>query len=79
MRTNRSLLARVVTVVVVASAAAAGTAIAGDCESGFTCENVCPLAKQVNTMRATGREALASAPSLRGPVVAAVERNLARI
>ncbi len=54
-------------------------ALAGECLEGFSCENICPLAKQANTHRASGREGIAVAPSLRAALSAEVARNLSRI
>jgi hypothetical protein len=48
-------------------------------DGGYRCDNACPLAKEANGLRSTGREALTAAPSLRAALAAAVERNLGRI
>ena len=61
------------------AAAVAVPAIAGDCVSGFSCANECPLAQQANTHRSTGRESLAVSAVVRATVTAQVERNMARI
>jgi hypothetical protein len=58
-----------------AAAAIAVPAIAGDCASGFSCNNECPLAQAANTRRSTGNEAAA----FRTLAAAQVQRNLARI
>ena len=46
---------------------------------GFSCDNACPLAQQVNLHRATGTEALLVAPRVRQAWVAVVARNLEKI
>ncbi len=63
----------------VLAAAAAVPAFAGDCCEGFSCNNECPLAQQANTLRATGREAMAVSTMVRAALTAQVERNMARI
>lgn len=62
-----------------ALAALALPAVAGDCLGGYACNNACPLAKQANSLRAYGSEALATSLVVRAETWAAVERNLARI
>jgi len=62
-----------------AAAAVAVPAIAGDCGSGFSCANECPLAQQVNTRRSSGREAMSVSTSFKAALSAQVERNLARV
>lgn len=52
---------------------------AGECESGFRCDNVCPLAQQANKHRATGTEAVASASAVRAARVAEVLRMLKQV
>lgn len=74
MRTRQWILA-----LAVAAATATTAAIAGECASGYKCDNACPLAQQANGLRSSGREALTAAPSLRAAVAATVERNLSRI
>jgi hypothetical protein len=64
---------------VVASAFAAQRALAGDCMSGFDCDNHCPLAQQANGRRSLGSEGVASAPTVRAALVAEVTRNLSRV
>ena len=68
-------------VVALASLAAfvALPAFAGDCVSGFSCDNECPLAQKANEHRALGSEGVASAPTLRTALVAHVTRNLSRV
>ena len=52
----------------------------GDClQSGYRCENRCPLAKQANVCRSFGTEALASSKIARADVSKVVVDNLARI
>lgn len=55
------------------------SARAGECESGFRCDNVCPLAQQANKHRATGIEAVASASAVRAARVAEVLRMLKQV
>jgi len=74
MKTRQWVLA-----LAVAAATATTAAVAGDCASGYKCDNACPLAQQANRLRASGREALTTAPSLRAVLSATVERNLSRI
>lgn len=57
----------------------AAAARAGDCSSGFRCDNVCPLAQKANERRATGNEAMASASTVRAARVAEVLRMLKRV
>jgi hypothetical protein len=59
--------------------AGAVPALAGECVSGFSCNNECPLAQQANKLRAAGTESYAVAPSVRAVVAAEVARNLARV
>ena len=54
-------------------------AAAGDGVDGYSCSNGCPLAKEANTHRTTGTEALTVSPVLRRDVAAVVVRNLERI
>lgn len=65
--------------VAVAALAVAVPAIAGDCDSGFSCSNHCPLAQQANTLRSTGREGIGLSAALRAVQAAQVERSLARV
>jgi hypothetical protein len=46
---------------------------------GFTCDHVCPLAREANGHRSAGAEAVTKAPSLRAALAASVERNLRRL
>lgn len=64
---------------VVASAFAAQRVLAGECMSGFGCDNECPLAQQANGRRSVGSEGVASAPTVRAALVAEVTRNLSRV
>ncbi len=45
----------------------------------FRCANACPLAKEANSLRAFGNEALAISTVVRAELADAVEANLARI
>jgi hypothetical protein len=68
-------------VVTFAAALAALTlpALAGECLDGFSCDHVCPLAREANNHRSAGAESVTKAPSLRAALAASVERNLRRI
>lgn len=47
--------------------------------SGFSCENMCPLAHQANERRALGTEAFAIGSKVRADVISLVVKNLDRI
>lgn len=64
---------------VAALTAAALPAVAGDCMEGFSCDHVCPLAREANEHRSSGFEALTKAPSGRALLAASVERNLRKV
>ena len=52
----------------------------GDClDSGYRCENACPLAEQANVQRAYGQEAPLSSKIARADLSEVVVGNLARI
>jgi len=70
---------KLVLVALAAVAAAAVPALAGDCLEGFSCDHVCPLAREANEHRSAGNEALTTAPTLRAAVAACVERNLQKV
>lgn len=55
---------------------AAALAHAGDCLSGSSCCNECPLAKQANTRMSDGREGVATSPLVRSEMVRRVLLNL---
>jgi hypothetical protein len=55
---------------------AATLAHAGDCFSGSSCCNECPLAKQANARMSDGREAAATSPVVRSELVRRVLLNL---
>lgn len=46
---------------------------------GFCCTNACPLAKQANTRRAAGSEAVQASSTIRREAIDEVARNLKRI
>jgi hypothetical protein len=46
---------------------------------GFCCTNACPLAKQANTRRATGSEAVKASSTIRREAIDEVAENLKRI
>jgi hypothetical protein len=54
----------------------AALARAGDCLSGSSCVNECPLAKQANARLADGREALATSKLVRADYVRRVLVNM---
>jgi hypothetical protein len=71
---------RVLTFALAAALAAATLpALAGECLDGFSCDHVCPLAREANEHRSAGAEATAKAPSVRAAIAVTVERNLRRI
>jgi hypothetical protein len=49
---------------------------AGDCMSGSSCCNQCPLAKEANTRMSDGREGLATSAIVRSDIVRRVLLNL---
>lgn len=55
---------------------AASLAHAGDCMSGSSCCNQCPLAKEANTRMSDGREGLATSAVVRSDIVRRVLLNL---
>ena len=55
---------------------AASLAYAGDCMSGSSCCNQCPLAKEANTRMSDGREGLLTSPVVRSDIVRRVLLNL---
>jgi hypothetical protein len=52
-------------------------AVAGECCQD--CQNECPLAKEVNTLRSTGGEAVLASKLVQKDEIGRVVRNLARI
>ena len=54
----------------------AALAQAGDCLSGSTCCNECPLAKQANTRMSDGREGLRTSKVVRSEIVRRVLLNM---
>jgi len=54
----------------------AALAYAGDCLSGTSCCNQCPLAKQANARLSDGREGLATSNIVRADVVRRVLANM---
>jgi hypothetical protein len=54
----------------------AALAYAGDCLSGSSCCNQCPLAQQANARLADGREALATSKVVRAEMVRRVLVNM---
>ena len=65
-------LTRLAAVLVVA----ASLAYAGDCLSGSSCCNQCPLAQQANARISDGREALATSKVVRSEMVRRVLLNM---
>lgn len=49
---------------------------AGDCLSGSSCCNECPLAKQANVRMSDGREGFATSPVVRSEMVRRVLLNM---
>lgn len=64
---------------VAAVALVATTLFAGDCVSGGSCANQCPLAQAANSCMATGHESLAVSQTVRKDFVDVILANLARI
>jgi len=56
--------------------ALAATVYAGDCLSGSSCCNECPLAKQANARLSDGREGFATSKLVRAEIVRRVFVNL---
>jgi len=63
-------------VTAVAVLAAGGIALAGDCGSGFDCQNMCPLAKSANTHRSFGNE---GSTARQAALTAMVQKALAKV
>ncbi|MCE9638262.1 MAG: hypothetical protein K8T90_21380 [Planctomycetes bacterium] len=62
-----------------AALAVPALALAGDGIDGFTCDHVCPLAREANGHRSAGAEAVTKAPSVRATLAASVARNLRKV
>jgi len=58
---------------------AAASLAGGDCASGSTCENRCPLAQRANQRLATGHEAVPVSATLRAELVKRVFLDLESI
>jgi hypothetical protein len=54
-------------------------AFAGKSFEGYACINECPLAKQANTHRSYGTEAITVSTAMRTDLATNVEKNLLRI
>ncbi len=56
-----------------------GCPLSGASIDGFDCDNMCPLAKRANTLRAVGTEAQPISAITRKDCADKLEKNLARI
>jgi hypothetical protein len=68
--------------VVAALAALVAPALAGDeacLQTGYRCQNECPLAREANMHRSFGTEAFVASQIARADLTETVVRNLARI